>query len=875
MKEKLIAFPALFHHQVQETPDALAVLHEGRELSYLELEQLAKRYAAAVQSLNLSKGDYVGLCLDRSPEAIAAMLGVLQAGAAFVPLDPEYPVDRLAYMINDASVRAIISQPKYQQLLESGLNQVAPNLLEEISWIDTDVDENSTSPDVQVNPDDIAYVMYTSGSTGKPKGVQIQHSALAAYCFADIDAYKVVSSDRTLQFSTLNFDIAIEEIFPPLLTGGSIVVRPSERSAKQNELSDIVKRFDVTAIHLATAYWHEWVDLMVASGERVPESIRLMIVTGEKVCVEHYRRWQQICDHEVLWCNAYGPTEATVSATVFVPDDSFSALNMPIGKPLKRYDAYILDDKLNPVSDGETGQLFIGGPALSAGYLNRPDLTEKAFLDVELAGKSTRLYRTGDLARWLDNGDIDFGGRIDHQIKLGSYRIEPGEIEAALDQHDGVMESLVSYDEVERKKYLIAYVATGANKGNAADLAKFLRDQLPPYMIPSRYVFVPSFPKTINGKIDRQALPNPASGEVPRDADFAAPRSEMEHRLAELFQDVLNVPEVGIHDDFFLLGGSSLLVTQVVARLTGDFKIEIPVRDFFANPTVASAAKHIDSLLGNDSDDQVTESDAALMRQQLPHVHAKYIPSAGHNVFSVRYEPKKNIREHAVLFCPAYGHEYQRSYRNLQQLAVQLCHDGFDTFRFDYACTGNSEGRCADASIELFRQNILAAVEHLRNEVQYQTLSLVGIRVGATLAATTGVPNVNSVVLWDPVVSGQEFLGCLDKLHTHALTSNYHFPVQRKRSELSQLFGHETSVSKNRSFASLRLPSHPQSDAQFILASLDYPHDEPEFNHLLDAWDITPTSDTIHWHDPNYTDSGFSSPHAFREIRRILSGHSN
>ena len=361
--EELIAFPILFQKQVDLTPDRLAVVHENRELTYADLHALTMRFASELRSRGIGKGSYVGLCMDRSPEAIAAMLGVLACGAAFVPLDPEYPVDRLAYMVSDASISVVIAQGNYRQLLETGLAQASETIEHDIHWIqDTPAEPKSTFQPIDIAPDDMAYVMYTSGSTGKPKGVQIQHRALATYCFADIDIYEVVPDDRTLQFSTLNFDIAIEEIFPPLLTGSCIVVRPLGRSDRQNELSDIVNQHGVTAIHLATAYWHEWVDLMIAAGDKIPETIRLMIVTGEKVSVEHYRRWQSICDHEVLWCNAYGPTEATVSATVFIPDDSFDAPNMPIGKPMKRYDAFILNDKMQKSPMAKRGNCLLAAP---------------------------------------------------------------------------------------------------------------------------------------------------------------------------------------------------------------------------------------------------------------------------------------------------------------------------------------------------------------------------------------------------------------------------------------------------------------------------------------------------------------------------------
>lgn len=364
--EELIALPSLWMRQRIETPDRIAIISEDGQWTYRQLDAMSDTIAMRLRDSGVEAKECVGMCVDRSPEAIAAMIGVMKLGAVFVPLDPEYPIDRLAYMVQDAAIRTIIGHPRYQSSIG---DRVVANGEPGCRWIqceaaidNTIVSKTESLDYPAISPDDLAYIMYTSGSTGKPKGVEIQHSALATYCYADIDCYAIDGDDRTLQFSTLNFDIAIEEIFPPLLTGGCVVIRPRERSSERNELSSIVNRFGITAIHLATAYWHQWVDLMVATGERVPASIGLMIVTGEKVSVAHYRRWQQLCDRPVRWCNAYGPTEATVSATVFIPDDGFDALNMPIGKPMKRYQAYVLDADRKVLGAGETGQLYLGGP---------------------------------------------------------------------------------------------------------------------------------------------------------------------------------------------------------------------------------------------------------------------------------------------------------------------------------------------------------------------------------------------------------------------------------------------------------------------------------------------------------------------------------
>ncbi|MEM8734102.1 MAG: AMP-binding protein, partial [Planctomycetota bacterium] len=721
-----------------------------------------------------------------------------------------------------------------------------------------------------LNAGDLAYIMYTSGSTGNPKGVQIEHAALTAYCMADIEVYRLQASDRTLQFSTLNFDIAIEEIFPPLLIGSCVVVRPSERSEQANELSAIVNDYGITALHLATAYWHEWVDLMKASGDRVPESLRMVLATGEKVSVEHYRRWLGLCDHYVLWCNAYGPTETTVTATVFVPEPGFDQDNMPIGRPLPGYSAFILDDAMKPVRGGETGQLFIGGNALARGYLNREDLNEKAFREVEFEnGITQRLYATGDLARWLDDGQIEFAGRIDHQIKLGSYRIEPGEIEAAIHKHPQVLESLVVYEKVGNQKFLIAYLATGKETIQLEELDGFLRSSLPPYMVPPRYCCLPAFPKTINGKIDRKALPEPGESLTVRAASYVEPRNDLESRLCDIWQDVLNVPQVGIYDDFFALGGSSLLVTRVVTELTNHLGIELPVRDFFANPTVESSAQHIGRLLGIESVGgaacgESSESSAA-RRRRLPLLHADFVGAEDRQLFHVHYSPPPENahlrRNHGVLLCHALGNEYTRAYRNVQQLGILLCEAGFDVLRFDYFGTGNSSGCCDDIRRESLLADIKRSADRLLQLPGVDSFSVVGIRLGATLAANcqySVAPRAG--ILWDPVIRGQAFLSTLEQLDSYARSSQTRFARRVPKSSMPQLFGHAWPEEKRSSIARLQLPAEPPEGSEWrIVHSNNYATDETGFGSSQANWGTSHVADDIRWHSPDFTESAFAS----------------
>lgn len=894
IEEELIAFPYLFQKQLSLTPDHLAIVYEDQEYTYNELDLFSDQYKHAVLSFINNEikveSHCIGICIDKSPEAIAAMLGILKAGAAFVPLDPEYPSDRIAYMIQDAEIDIIIAQPIHQKKLEPSLKTASINT--PIHWIDCYKpisDETKLVDDnIKISPNDLAYIMYTSGSTGKPKGVQIEHKALSTYCFADIDVYKVDEFDRTLQFSTINFDIAIEEIFPPLLTGSSIVIRPSKQTDSLIELSSIINKYQVTAVHIATAYWHEWVDLMVAAKSTIPESLRLMVVTGEKVSTKHYQHWKLLCQQSskenILWCNAYGPTEATVSASVFIPDNNFNADNMPIGKPLKRYNALIVDDNYNDLPTGKTGQLLIGGPALARGYLNRPDLTADVFIQVENNGQKQRMYKTGDLARWMPNGDIEFAGRIDHQIKLGSYRIEPGEIEAAINKHEQVLESLISYDEVEGKKALIAYIAAGKNNIDLASMSEFLKANLPPYMIPSRFILLTDFPKTTNGKIDRKALPDSSLSKTANASSYVSPRNELEQKLANIWQEVLRIPQAGIHDDFFALGGSSLLTVGVVSRLITELNLELPVRDFFANPTIASQAKHIHQMLQAENiksdiqyDENTHDDDSQPLRERLPVIKPNFFNSNNQRLFGIHYQPpisSNQSQRHAILMCHPLGHEYVRSYRNLQQLAILLAQAGFDVFRFDYLGTGNSEGNSTQTTVQQCTQDIQSASRYIKEQSQCEQLSVIAVRMGAPLALQSKLENISNFIAWDPIAQGSEHLKLLEKLHHKILTGMVRFRSVRKPVG-NQLFGHAYSKEKYESINQLTFNNTGDTkansiDQKYLITSSGYLEKENGLDQVASDWKRYKTSDEIHWHELDYTESAFSSPQIFKLIIQIF-----
>jgi len=785
-------FLAAFESQCLQCGDCVALVHDEHSWTYQQLNRVSDQIAVDLDHRGIEQGHTVALFGERSLQGVAAMIAVLKAGAAFVPIDPAFPDERIRFMLDDASVRGIIADEEQSARLSR------LNLADEVAvlWLSSHRHLNdrqagascsasesnvhsatATVPDV----DDVAYVMYTSGSTGKPKGVVISHGALACYCSADIQAYGLSATDRTLQFSTLSFDISIEEIFPPLCVGSTVVLRPSGRSDAQNELSHIIEHYAVSAVHLATGYWHEWVDLMMASNERVPASLRLMVVTGEKVSPEHYYRWQSLVSAPVMWANAYGPTEATVSATVFVPPPGWRGKALPIGKPLPGYTAYILDKNLNAVALGETGDLYIGGGALSQGYLNRPELNRSVFIaDPFASDAGARLYKTGDLARWLADGNIDYAGRTDHQIKVGSYRVEPGEIENAINSDSRVQESLVTALSIKGKTQLIAYVARSDKSLNIRDIADYLSVKLPAYMMPSRYLLLDVMPKTINGKIDRDALPDAQHALSARRGHTSAPQNDTEHQLCRIWCDILAVPEVSIEDSFISLGGDSLMAIRAIARIQNDMNFSVSTRDFFFLDTIALLAGHME---GKE------------VPRRVPAPVPAFVTSRHRQIYTLLQRPAAhNANGRGILLVPPLGNEQRRVQRPFRNLMQNLSRQGYTLMRFDWRGTSNSSGNTDQIdTLQPWIEDVQDAARELATHVH--SLDIVAVRMGALIAAQTpsvSIP-INRRYYWDPVVSGKAWLQEMESLHSGILGDTFRFLRPRKRvlSRISEYAGLE------------------------------------------------------------------------------------
>ncbi len=578
---------ALFEAQAARTPDATALFFEERTLRYGELEARSARLAHHLRSLGAGPDLLVGICLPRSLEMVIAVLGVLRAGAAYVPLDPEYPQERLAFMMNDAQVPILLTRTDLRSRL--------PATRATVLCVDADEQAPSTepassAPRASLSPEHLAYVIYTSGSTGLPKGAMNTQGALRNRLLSMQQAYPLTPADRLLHKTPFSFDVSVWELLWPLTTGAGLVLARPESHRDASYLARTIIERGITTLHFVPSMLRAFLDEPEA---RACRSLRRVFSGGEALSPELVNRFFERIDGAELH-NLYGPAEAAIDVTSW-PCHPGAAV-VPIGRPFHNVRAYILDERRAPVPIGVRGELHLGGVQVGRGYLNRPELTAERFvLDPFTSEPGARLYRTGDLCRFLPAGEIEYLGRADQQIKLRGFRIELGEIEAALRKVTGIHDAAVIVREDNPgDRRLVAYVVSDAPLP-PLDLRVELGQRLPDFMIPALFVALPALPLSPNGKVDRAALPAPIWSAP--DEDFTPPRSPIEEAVAALFAELLAIPRVGLRDDFFERGGHSLLATRLVARLRALFRVELPLLRVFASPSVEGLAAEVEAAL--------------------------------------------------------------------------------------------------------------------------------------------------------------------------------------------------------------------------------------------------------------------------------------
>ncbi|NEP33690.1 amino acid adenylation domain-containing protein [Moorena sp. SIO3B2] len=571
----------LFEEQVEKTPDAVAVVFEDKQLTYSELNSRANQLAHYLQTLGVKPEVLVGICVERSLLMIVGLLGILKAGGAYVPLDPNYPSERLAYMLSDAGVSVLLTQ---QSLVASLPEHQAEVVCLDNDW-ETIANQGIQNPPSKVTAENLAYVIYTSGSTGTPKGILICHQSVVNFLVFINFCPGLTESDTLNAITTISFDIAALELYLPLIVGAKLVVVPREIATDGYQLLPQLWKSQATVMQGTPATWQ----MLLTSGLSEQKPKLKVLCGGEALSVQ--------LAHELLetgsevW-NLYGPTEATIWSTIYQlgdeskPGESGNVITS-IGRPIANTQIYILDSNTQPVPIGVLGELHIGGDGLARGYLNRPELTAEKFIPNPFENNS-KLYKTGDLGRYLPDGNIEFIGRIDHQVKIRGYRIETGEIEATLNQHPTVKETVVlAREDNPGEKRLVAYIVSEDNSLSTSDFREFLQQKLPDYMVPSAFVILEALPLTPNGKVERKALPAP---EAKLEGNFILPRDPVERQLAQIWSEVLNVYPIGVQDNFFDLGGHSLIAVRLMSQIEKQFGKNLPLATIFKGQTIEQLA---------------------------------------------------------------------------------------------------------------------------------------------------------------------------------------------------------------------------------------------------------------------------------------------
>jgi amino acid adenylation domain-containing protein len=630
----------LFERQVKETPNKLAAVFANTQLTYQKLNQKANQLARLLSELGVKKGDFVGILKERDINFLIGILAIHKVGGVYVPIDSTYPPDRIKYMISNSQVRVLLTDSSYLDVLASSQedcpylgclicldiksNKQALALTNTIKIYDELNFTNLPQENLQVNHQGIdpAYMIYTSGSTGLPKGVIIRHGSAINHIYAEFDALELSDNFAFLQTAPASSDISVWQFLAPILIGGKTVIVDTETICNPEKLFQVIKKEKITIVELVPVVLSGLLDYIsrLSTDERLLPNLNWMMVTGESVSVELVNKWLRMYP-SIPIVNAYGPSEAADDITQFIVAQPLpeNQRTVPIGKPLANLNLYILDTQMQLLPIGFPGEICVSGYGVAQGYWQNEEMTKSNFIPNPFSTNAKPLpgiqkdliYKTGDLGRWLPDGNIEFLGRIDHQVKIRGFRIELGEIETLLSQHPVVGENVVIVrEDIPGDKRLVAYIVPTGEYADLQDSSEFktydlelrnyLKERLPDYMLPSTFMLLESLPLTPSGKLDRRALPQPDYLRPELETTYVMPRNDVERIIAEVWQNTLNIPKVGIQDNFFDIGGHSLNVLQVYSKLRELLNANLAITDLFKYPTISSLSQYFIQKENND-----------------------------------------------------------------------------------------------------------------------------------------------------------------------------------------------------------------------------------------------------------------------------------
>jgi len=606
-----VSYPAdklthqLFEEQATRTPEAVAVVCSGQQLSYEELNRRANRLARSLVDLGVGADGLVALLTERGADLLTALLAVFKAGGAYIPLDPQHPASRLGQVLTQSKASLILTESRLMPVITKALAELTGKAQPRVLLIEELLrrEYEETNLAVACAPRNLAYVIYTSGSTGKPKGVMVEHRGMLNHLYAKILELELTKDDVVAQTASQSFDISVWQFLAALVVGGRVHVINEETIHDAKLLFDEVEGHAISIFEMVPSLLRATLEeaAILDAPRRNLSRLRWLLMTGEALPPDLCREWLRFFPQTPL-LNAYGPTECSDDVThqrISQPPPE-EMLNVAIGRPIINTQLYILDDGMQPVPIGVSGELYVGGNGVGRGYLNDPKRTAEVFIpDLFAVEQGRRLYRTGDLARYLPNGEIEFLGRIDHQVKIRGFRIELGEIEVALSEHAAVRECVVVVrEDAPGDKRLVAYVVAAENSPQFINVLRvYLKEHLPEYMLPATFMMLEALPLTSNGKVNRRALPAPDAWQAEMSIAFMPPQTETEKALAQMWTETLRVERIGIDDNFFDLGGHSLSATQLVSRVRARFGVELPLADFFAAATIRSTTEKIEAVL--------------------------------------------------------------------------------------------------------------------------------------------------------------------------------------------------------------------------------------------------------------------------------------